>query len=161
MIICLCGSTRFKKEFLKVAEKETLKGNIVLMPGVFGHSDGVRLTEEDKKELDELHIEKIKMCDKVIVVTKGKYIGKSTAKEIKKAELLGKEIEYISFTGRCTNYDIDYELLYKIADYSCDNDICFYGNFDEYITENCETCKINRQLNLLREKSDERKNSAL
>jgi hypothetical protein len=30
MIICLCGSTKFKKEYLKVQAEETLKGNIVL-----------------------------------------------------------------------------------------------------------------------------------
>ena len=37
-IITLCGSTRFKDEFLKAQKDLTLKGNIVISVGLFGHS---------------------------------------------------------------------------------------------------------------------------
>ncbi len=37
-IACLCGSTKFKKEFEKVAEQVTVEGKIFLTVGVFGHS---------------------------------------------------------------------------------------------------------------------------
>ena len=37
-VITLCGSTRFKDEFLKVQKELTLKGNIVISVGLFGHS---------------------------------------------------------------------------------------------------------------------------
>lgn len=37
-VITLCGSTRFKDEFLKAQKDLTLKGNIVISVGLFGHS---------------------------------------------------------------------------------------------------------------------------
>jgi len=37
-IITLCGSTRFKSEFMEVQKKLTLEGNIVISVGLFGHS---------------------------------------------------------------------------------------------------------------------------
>ena len=37
-VITLCGSTRFKDEFLAVQKKLTLEGNIVISVGLFGHS---------------------------------------------------------------------------------------------------------------------------
>ena len=37
-VITLCGSTRFKDEFLKVQKELTLQGNIVISVGLFGHS---------------------------------------------------------------------------------------------------------------------------
>ena len=48
MIVTLCGSTRFKEEFLWTARQLTLQDCIVLMPGVFGHSDGDTWTKEEK-----------------------------------------------------------------------------------------------------------------
>ena len=38
IVITLCGSTRFKEEFLEVQKKLTLEGNIVISVGLFGHS---------------------------------------------------------------------------------------------------------------------------
>ncbi len=37
-LITLCGSTRFKDEFLEMQKQLTLKGYIVLTVGLFGHS---------------------------------------------------------------------------------------------------------------------------
>ena len=37
-VITLCGSTRFKDEFMKAQKELTLKGNIVISFGLFGHS---------------------------------------------------------------------------------------------------------------------------
>lgn len=34
-VITLCGSIKFKSEFMKVQEELTLKGNIVLTPNFF------------------------------------------------------------------------------------------------------------------------------
>ena len=62
-VITLCGSTRFKDEFLKVQKELTLKGNIVISVGLFGHSgdsevwdnmDEVTLTKT-KEMLDDMH----------------------------------------------------------------------------------------------------------
>ena len=84
-IITLCGSTRFKDLFLEAARDLTLQGWIVLMPGVFGHADNFEWTEEQKKKLDELHLEKIRMSNAVFLLNKGGYIGESTRKEIEYA----------------------------------------------------------------------------
>lgn len=37
-VITLCGSTRFKAEFIKVQKELTLKGNMVISVGFFCHS---------------------------------------------------------------------------------------------------------------------------
>ena len=37
-IVTLCGSTRFKNEFMEVQKRLTLDGNIVISVGLFGHS---------------------------------------------------------------------------------------------------------------------------
>jgi hypothetical protein len=124
-IVCLCGSTKFKEAFQKANLDETLAGNIVLSVGCYTHSDDeLRITEEQKKRLDELHLRKIDLADEVFVLnvrrcTKcgctddpyacagagcdfGKfecdfqpYIGESTAREIEYAKKLGKPIRYL------------------------------------------------------------------
>lgn len=37
-VVTLCGSTRFKEEFMEVQKKLTLDGMIVISVGLFGHS---------------------------------------------------------------------------------------------------------------------------
>ena len=59
-VITLCGSTRFKEEFLEVQKRLTLEGNIVISVGLFGHSgDDVVWTEGVKDMLDR-HLEEFK-----------------------------------------------------------------------------------------------------
>ena len=55
--VCLCGSTRFKDEFLKLAKEFTLKGYIVTMPMVFIHS-GDSIYEIDKDYLVDIELNK-------------------------------------------------------------------------------------------------------
>jgi len=95
MRVCLCGSTRFKDEFLAVNESLTLDGHIVLMPGVFGHADGLELSDYDKQKLDNLHKAKIIMSDAVVVINKDGYIGQSTQLEIEYAELFKIPVYYM------------------------------------------------------------------
>lgn len=101
-VITLCGSTRFKKEFIEVQKKLTLKGNIVISVGLFGHSgddevwDGMdegTLTKT-KEMLDDMHKRKIDMADEIYVINKGGYIGESTRSEIEYAKAHGKIINY-------------------------------------------------------------------
>ena len=50
-VITLCGSTKFKDEFIHYTEEFTLKGYIVLSVGLFGHADnkfGTIITPEVK-----------------------------------------------------------------------------------------------------------------
>ena len=96
-IICLCGSTKFKQEFIDANFFLTMKGNIILTVGWFGHADGevYTPTEKEKKALDQLHMRKIDLADKVLVINVGGYIGESTRNEINYAKSHGKPIEYL------------------------------------------------------------------
>ena len=93
-IVCLCGSTRFKEDFIYWAKWFTLEGYIVVMPMIFGHS-GDQITQLQKKQLDALHKAKIKKSDIVFIINKDNYIGESTRSEIKYAESLNKKILYL------------------------------------------------------------------
>ena len=48
-IITLCGSIRFKDEFMKVQEKLTLDGNIVLTPNFFNNIKKEDILEKVQK----------------------------------------------------------------------------------------------------------------
>lgn len=94
-IVCLCGSTRFFKTFDEMNYKLTLAGEIVLSIGSNTKSDdGLKLTADDKKMLDELHKRKIDLCDYVYVLNVGGYIGESTRSEIEYALTRGKPVKY-------------------------------------------------------------------
>lgn len=95
MIITLCGSTKFKDEFLEVQKQLTLQGHIVLSVGMFGHADGIELSREEKIRLDNLHKEKINMSDAIFVINKDNYIGESTYGEIDWANRMNKEIYFL------------------------------------------------------------------
>jgi hypothetical protein len=92
-IITLCGSTRFKDEFMEAQKRLTLEGNIVISVGLFGHSGDKEVWKEGVKEmLDDMHLHKIDMADEIFVVNPGGYIGESTAREISYALRHGKKV---------------------------------------------------------------------
>jgi len=95
-IITLCGSTRFKEEYLEVQKKLTLQGYIVISVGLFGHSGDKEVWSEKTKEmLDNMHLRKIDLADAIFVINKNGYIGNSTKNEIKYAKNTGKEVMYL------------------------------------------------------------------
>jgi len=99
-IVCLCGSTKFRKEFEEANKAYTLAGWVVLTVGAFPHTDNSQSPEEEfgssvKRELDELHKDKILMADLVHVINVGGYIGFSTKNEIAHALAHGKKIEWL------------------------------------------------------------------
>lgn len=81
-IITLCGSTKFKTEFEKVAKYLTLKGNVVLSLNVFSHADGLILSDEEINTLHQVHRQKIDMADLVFIINKDGYIGSDLKNEI-------------------------------------------------------------------------------
>lgn len=94
-IITLCGSTKFKEEFMSVQKKLTLEGNIVISVGLFGHSgDDEALAKGTKEMLDDMHKRKIDMSDEIFVINVGGYIGRSTKSEIEYAKSKGLPINY-------------------------------------------------------------------
>ena len=102
-VITLCGSTRFKDEFMKVQKELTLKGNIVISVGLFGHSGDNEVWEnmdegtltKTKEMLDDMHKRKIDMADEIYVINVGGYIGNSTKSEIEYATKQGKKVNYL------------------------------------------------------------------
>ena len=94
-VITLCGSTKFKDEFMETQKKLTLEGNIVISVGLFGHSGDNEVWANGMKEmLDDMHKRKIDMADEIFVVNVGGYIGESTALEIEYAKSHNKPIRY-------------------------------------------------------------------
>ena len=93
-VITLCGSTRFKDEFLQVQKELTLQGNIVISVGLFGHAGDFEVWEnmsegtltKTKEMLDDMHKRKIDMADEIFVINVGGYIGDSTKSEIEYAK---------------------------------------------------------------------------
>lgn len=92
-IITICGSTKFKDEFNKVAKDLTLQGYIVLTCNLFGHSGDIEAWKK-KEMLDNMHRRKIDMSDEVFIINKNNYIGKSTKIEIEYAKFVNKPIRY-------------------------------------------------------------------
>lgn len=102
-IITLCGSTKFKDEFLKAQKDLSLKGNIVISVGLFGHSGDSEVWEnmdegtltKTKEMLDDMHKRKIDMSDEIFVINVNGYIGDSTKSEIEYAIKTGKKVNYL------------------------------------------------------------------
>lgn len=102
-VITLCGSTKFKDEFLRVQKDLTLKGNIVISVGLFGHSGDDEVWEnmdegtltKTKQMLADMHKRKIDMADEIFVINVGGYIGESTRPEIEYAKSTNKKVNYL------------------------------------------------------------------
>lgn len=91
--ITLCGSLKFKKEMMIVAEKLALEGNCILTP-VYPILENCERTDKQLKKLKEAHFKRIELSDAILVVNIDNYIGNSTNLEIEYARKLGKEIIY-------------------------------------------------------------------
>jgi hypothetical protein len=95
-IITLCGSTKFKDEFITEQKRLTLEGNIVISVGLFGHTGDEEVwLEKTKMMLDDMHKRKIDLADEIYVINVGGYIGGSTRSEIEYALNTGKTVKYL------------------------------------------------------------------
>lgn len=100
-VVTLCGSTKFKDEFMEAQKRLTLAGNIVLSVGLFGHAGDEDVWKPGVKEmLDDMHKRKIDMADGIFVINVGGYIGQSTRSEIEYAKAHGKTVEYLEPLGK-------------------------------------------------------------
>lgn len=97
MIITLCGSLRFEEEFRLWDERLTLQGYSVFTVSVYPSFKGEKTwyDEVTKVKLDEAHLRKIDASSAILVINKNGYIGESTAREIRHAELHGKVAYYL------------------------------------------------------------------
>lgn len=102
-VITLCGSTKFKEDFMREQKRLTLEGNIVISVGLFGHSGDNEVWEgmddgtltKTKEMLDDMHFRRIDMSDEIFVINKNGYIGTSTRNEINYAIKTGKKVNYM------------------------------------------------------------------
>ena len=102
-VITLCGSTKFKDDFMREQKRLTLEGNIVISVGLFGHSGDNEVWEnmdegtltKTKAMLDDMHKRKIDMADEIFVINKNGYIGESTRNEIEYAISTNKIINFM------------------------------------------------------------------
>ena len=102
-VITLCGSTRFREQFMQAQKDLTLQGYIVISVGLYGHAGDQEVWEnmdegtltKTKEMLDDMHKRKIDMADEIFVVNVGGYVGDSTKSEIKYAHENGKVVRYL------------------------------------------------------------------
>jgi hypothetical protein len=94
-VITLCGSTKFKDDFIRQQERLTLLGNVVISVGVFPHADKKQISKSDKILLDSIHKQKIEMADEIFVINRRGYIGESTRNEILYAMHCRKPVKYM------------------------------------------------------------------
>lgn len=102
-VITLCGSSRFKDDFIRVQKRLSLVGNIVLLPVFFSQTCDEDIWEnmdedavhEKIKMLGDMHKRKIDMADEIFVINIGGYIGEATKSEIEYAIKTGKKVNYL------------------------------------------------------------------
>lgn len=89
-IVCICGSARFVDEMRAANRELTFAGVIVVAPGEVNGP----VTDEQKTVLDALHLRKIDLADRVLVVNPRGYIGESTSREIEYSHATGKPVSF-------------------------------------------------------------------
>ena len=89
-IVCICGSAPVGAEMRAAPRELTFAGAIVVAPG---EADEV-ITDEQKAALDALHLRKIDLADRVLIVNPGGYVGESTSREIAYARATGKPVSF-------------------------------------------------------------------
>lgn len=92
-VITICGSMRYSKEMMKIAEQLELKDGYAVIQCVY-NVDGQKYEGFDASILDKIHRKKIDISDAIYVVNIDGYIGNSTKNEIEYAKNNGKEIIY-------------------------------------------------------------------
>lgn len=94
-IVTLCGSMRFLKEQMMIAEKLELENEWCVLQCIYvGYANNKKYTKKEKAIFSKLHFQKIDISDAIYVVNIGGYIGSATQKEIEYAKAKGKEIIY-------------------------------------------------------------------
>lgn len=92
-VITICGSIRYSKEMMEIAEKLELKDGWAVIQCVYNVS-GLKYKEIDVNTLAKIHRKKIDISDAIYVVNIDGYIGNSTQNELEYALSNGKEVIY-------------------------------------------------------------------
>ena len=84
---------KYKDNMIEIVESLALRGYCVISP-VYLNKSKELYTNEDFKTLKDIHFQKIKLSDAILIVNIDNYIGDSTKLEIDYAKELNKEILY-------------------------------------------------------------------
>ena len=74
-----------------MSQSLTLGGVIVLTPAEID----IPITAEQKTALGELHLRRIDVADRVVLVNRGEHSGESTTREIDYARAAGKPVTFV------------------------------------------------------------------
>lgn len=105
-VITICGSMKFQKEMVEVAQKLELENGYVGIQCIYGlHPDQI-----DREKIGKLHYKRIDISDAIYVVNVNGYLGESTKKEIEYAKSLQKEVlslEPLDVVNESKNYFVN------------------------------------------------------
>jgi len=90
-IVCLCGSAQHADRIDAVARRLALEGVVVLAPTRFPEPP----TPRQRTALGELHLRRIELADRVVVVSPDGRLGQSTSREIAHARAAGKPVTLV------------------------------------------------------------------
>lgn len=116
MIITLCGSARFEQQWHTWNEVLTLSGHIVLGLAVYPSYKNRQkswYTDSEKIFLDDVHKDKIKISDAILVLNRFAYIGESTLSEIEYARKLNKKLFALESWGKGCGIDWKHKIEYQ------------------------------------------------
>lgn len=88
--------------FFEAGWEFTLDGEIVLSVGLCKHAEhhgAEALGEDVAQRLDELHLRKIDLADRVHILNVDGYIGESTRRELAYAISLGRPVTFLDKTA--------------------------------------------------------------
>ena len=91
-IVTICGSMKFKDKMMEVAKELEIKNNYVVIQCIYSND---KFSDEEQKNLADLHYNKIKISDAIYVINVNGYIGDSTKSEIEYAKKHGKKVNYL------------------------------------------------------------------
>ena len=97
IVVTLCGSSSLKEFFLKVKKHLSLKGYLVFDLPIYSKTDNVDLSNKDLEVLIGVHQRKIRISDKILILTnEDLIIGENTYMEYQYAKLLEKDVYFMS-----------------------------------------------------------------
>ncbi|MFJ8752218.1 hypothetical protein ACIREO_23220 [Streptomyces sp. NPDC102441] len=89
-IVCICGSSRFVDQ-MRTANRDLAFAGVIVVAPV--EADEL-ITNEQKTALGVLHLRRIDLADRVLVVNPGGYVGESTSREVAYAHATGKPVSF-------------------------------------------------------------------
>lgn len=111
-VVTLCGSSKFKKEFIEAYNRLTVEGFIVISAvhsDVSEVCDGMDLytISQTKKKIKDMYKHKIDMSDELYVINAGGFIGEDTKLQIAYAKEHGKKVRYFESDSEETDQQQD------------------------------------------------------